>query len=231
MSRISRTIIRLLILLACLSLLAACVPVPASAPTHHRRPGRPFERHRPGPGNQRGDPLSRPYERASLDKYLVPVALIAESTPARISLSCSRAELAECQPFEKTVLVGVDGAELEDIDMDYALASTYATMPGAEYPGPMMPPTLQEEQLPAGELSLHPGASVEATDGHVGHVQEFVIDPQNDRVTHLVLREGHLWGKKDVTIPLDQIDRIEADVVYLKLDKAAVEHLPSVRAR
>ena len=65
----------------------------------------------------------------------------------------------------------------------------------------------------------------------MGQVQEFVIDPKTDRVTHLVLREGHLWGKKDVTIPLDQIERIEEDVVYLKLDKAAVEHLPSVRAR
>jgi len=46
------------------------------------------------------------------DEYLVPVAFIAESTPARISLTCSIAELAQCQPFEKTVLVGVDGAEL-----------------------------------------------------------------------------------------------------------------------
>ena len=54
------------------------------------------------------------------DEYLVPVELIAESTPARISLSCSRAELAQCQPFEKTVLVGVDGAELGASDMDYA---------------------------------------------------------------------------------------------------------------
>ena len=55
--------------------------------------------------------------------------------------------------------------------------------------------------------------------------------PRTTACTHLVLREGHLWGKKDVTIPVDQIDRIEADVIYLKLDKAAVEHLPSVRAR
>jgi sporulation protein YlmC with PRC-barrel domain len=165
------------------------------------------------------------------DEYLVPVELIAESTPQRISLSCSRAELAQCQPFEKSVLVGVDGAELGPSDMDYAMAATYGTMPGGEYPGAMYPPTLQEEQIPDGTLSIHPGASVEATDGHVGQVREFIIDPQNDRVTHLVLREGHLWGKKDVTIPLDQIERIEEDVIFLKLDKADVERLPSVRAR
>jgi len=165
------------------------------------------------------------------DEYLVPVGLIAESTPERISLSCSRAELAKCPPFEKTVLIGVDGAEVGSSDADFALSASYASMPGGEYPGPMLPPTLQEEQLPEGELSIHPGASVEATDGRVGQVHEFVIDPTNDRVTHLVLREGHLWGKKEVTIPLDQIDRIDEDVIYLKLDKAAVERLPSVRAR
>ena len=90
------------------------------------------------------------------DEYLVPVQLIAESTPLRISLSCSRAELAQCQPFEKTVLVGVDGAEVGADNMDYALASSYVTMPGAEYPGPMMPPTLQEEQIPEGEAQPAP---------------------------------------------------------------------------
>ena len=165
------------------------------------------------------------------DEYLVPVELIAESTPARISLSCSRAELAQCQRFEKTVFIGAEGDELGVSDTDFALSASYATMPGGEYAGPMMPPTLQEEQIPEGEVSMHHGASVEATDGHVGQVQEFVIDPRNGRVTHLVLREGHLWGKKDVTIPVDQIERIEENVIYLKLDKAAIERLPSVRAR
>ena len=125
----------------------------------------------------------------------------------------------------------MDGAELGSSDVDYALAMTYPSMPGGEYAGPMYPPTLQEEQLPEGEFSIHRSASVEATDGRVGHVQEFIVDSHTGRVTHLVLHEGHLWGKKDVTIPLDQIERIEEDRIYLKLDKAAVERLPSARAQ
>jgi sporulation protein YlmC with PRC-barrel domain len=72
---------------------------------------------------------------------------------------------------------------------------------------------------------------VEATDGHVGQVDEFLVDPTNEHITHLVLREGHLWGQKDVTIPVSQIDRIEQDVVYLKLDKHGIEKLPSVPVR
>jgi sporulation protein YlmC with PRC-barrel domain len=165
------------------------------------------------------------------DEYLAPLDLILTSTPDRISLSCTCAELAQCPPFQRTVFIGVDGAELGASDMDVALTAAYAYAPGGEYPGQTWPPTMQKEQLPGGELIIHPGADVEATDGRVGQVHEFVVSPEDNRVTHLVLREGHLWGKKDVTIPLDQIDRIEEDVVYLKLDKAAVERLPSVRAR
>jgi hypothetical protein len=41
-----------------------------------------------------------------------------------------------------------------------------------------------------------------------------------------VLQQGHLWGRREVTVPLDAIDRIQADVVFLKLDKAAIERLP-----
>lgn len=165
------------------------------------------------------------------DEYLVPLDLVVGTASDRISLSCSLAELAEMPPFERTVFIGIDGNEINDDEMNAALMSSYAFVPGGEYPGQVYPPTLQEEQLPIGELSIHPGTDVVATDGKVGEFHEFVVDAETDRITHLVLREGHLWGKKDVTIPLDQIARIEANAVHLKLDKAAVERLPSVRAR
>jgi hypothetical protein len=43
--------------------------------------------------------------------------------------------------------------------------------------------------------------------------------------------EGHLWGKKEVAIPVSAIDRIEADTVYLKLDKKSIASLPSQSVR
>jgi hypothetical protein len=46
-----------------------------------------------------------------------------------------------------------------------------------------------------------------------------------------VLREGHLWGQKDVTIPVSQIERIEEDAVHLKLDKRSIEALPAIPVR
>ena len=78
-----------------------------------------------------------------------------------------------------------------------------------------------------GRLPSRAGARVEATDGDVGKVDEFLIDPVTGRITHIVLREGILWDKRDVTIPVSDIDRIEDDTVYLKLDKKAIGNLPS----
>ncbi len=75
---------------------------------------------------------------------------------------------------------------------------------------------------------IQPGSVVTASDGDVGRVDEFVVDPTNEHITHLVLREGHLWGKKDVTIPVANIDRFEDNVVYLNLTKEEVEKLPTI---
>jgi sporulation protein YlmC with PRC-barrel domain len=79
-----------------------------------------------------------------------------------------------------------------------------------------------------GEVVIRRGTLVEARDGQVGKVDEFLVDPKNDVITHLILREGHLWGKKDVTIPVSEIDKITDEVVYLKLDKDTIATLPSV---
>jgi uncharacterized membrane protein len=85
-----------------------------------------------------------------------------------------------------------------------------------------------EEHAPPDALLLRQGNPVEATDGHVGVVGELVTDARSDKVTHLVLQEGHLWGKKEVTLPITAIDDIRDNTVFLKLDKKAVELLPSV---
>jgi hypothetical protein len=89
--------------------------------------------------------------------------------------------------------------------------------------------TVKREAIPPGEVAVRRGARVEATDGHVGHLDEFLVDPATERVTHLVLREGHLWGQRDVTIPVSEIDRLEENTVHLKLDKRQIEALQSIR--
>lgn len=149
---------------------------------------------------------------------MVPVDLVMETTPNRIQLRCTERELTEMDPFIETEFIQTEMPEYESAPYPYQIWPyvTSETIP------------LEHERIPAGELAVHRGTQVEATDGHVGRVDEFLVDPTNEHITHLVLREGHLWGQKDVTIPISQIERIEEETVYLKLDKHSLEALPTI---
>ena len=74
-------------------------------------------------------------------------------------------------------------------------------------------------------------AKVRASDGQIGLVGGLISDESGETVTHLILQEGHLWGKKEVALALSAVDRVEGDVVYLKLDKKAIERLPTIPQR
>jgi sporulation protein YlmC with PRC-barrel domain len=150
-------------------------------------------------------------------KRLVSLNLVMETTPQMIRLRCTTDELAKSDPFVATETI-----------QDPRYASGVYTMPEAVS---MTDETVEHESLPQNELAVRRGARVEASDGHVGRVDEFLVDPISQHITHLVLREGHLWGQKDVTIPVSQIDLIAEDVVYLKLDKRQVGALPTIPVR
>jgi sporulation protein YlmC with PRC-barrel domain len=152
---------------------------------------------------------------------LVPVEYVTASTPHEIQLRCTLQELAEMEAF----------IDVEFISADYPYmayeAEEYMVWPYVHAGEDVVSP-IETERIPPGELAVHRGAHVEAKDGHVGKVDEFLVDLSDGHITHLVLREGHLWGQKDVTIPVSEIERIEEDTVYLKLDKHSVERLPAI---
>ena len=68
-----------------------------------------------------------------------------------------------------------------------------------------------------------------SADGHdLGEVDGFVVDSE-EQITHFVLERGHLWGRRDVTIPIGAVATVETDAVTLSLSKDEVGALPSVR--
>ncbi len=68
---------------------------------------------------------------------------------------------------------------------------------------------------------------VEAKDGYVGKVDEFAVDAKNGHITHLVMREGHPWGKKDMIIPLSAMGKTHDETMFLNLSKNQIESLPT----
>ncbi len=159
---------------------------------------------------------------------LVPVDQIAATASDRIRLRCTRAELAEMHPFVTTHYIQTQYT-------DYRQAIRGDVVGG--YANPYMSPyavpergvvSVEEERMPVGELAVRRGTRVRATDGPVGEVGELLVNASSEHITHLVLLEGHLWGKKEITLPISAIDRLEEDTVYLRLDKKAIERLPSI---
>ena len=71
------------------------------------------------------------------------------------------------------------------------------------------------------------GEPVQATDGLIGHVQGLVVDPADHHVTHVLLQEGHLWGTKQVAIPIGSVTNVD-DGVAVGLTKDEVRDLPPV---
>jgi hypothetical protein len=79
--------------------------------------------------------------------------------------------------------------------------------------------------IPPGEVEEHHGDHVHATDGDIGQLRAFRLDPSSGRVTHVLLGEGHLWGRKEVAIPFDQITGFDHGIT-LSLTRKQVQDLP-----
>ena len=88
-------------------------------------------------------------------------------------------------------------------------------------------PVVVHEVVPSGEADLQRGESVHALDGEIGQVQGFLVDPSDNHVTHVLLQEGHLWGRKEVAIPMSAVTGVDSGI-RLNITKKQVEDLPPV---
>jgi sporulation protein YlmC with PRC-barrel domain len=166
-------------------------------------------------------------EAASNTEYIVPIDFVVETIDDTIRLRCSKAELKKMDPFIKTTFVE---QKVPDRNFNYPGGlfggGAYYYLPYVASDETVQVP-MEHKQIPVGELTAQRGTRVEATDGYIGHVDEFVVNPENGHITHLVMREGHLWGKKDVIIPVSAMGDTREDTVFLTLDKHQVESLPT----
>jgi hypothetical protein len=154
---------------------------------------------------------------------LVPVGMVAETSSDQIHLTCSQQELHGLESFIET--------EFLPGEFPYAAygLGEYRLWPYILSNDALAP--VEHERVPPGELAVRRGSHVQATDGNVGQVDEFLVDRDTEQITHLVLREGHLWGQKDVLIPVSEIGHIDEDRVYLTLSREEVANLPSIPLR
>ncbi len=174
------------------------------------------------PVNQRITHLVVKSYRPPFHEYLVPVDQVEETRDDRIRLRCTRDDVLRMNPFVYEEYIPADFPN--DLSWPYVLSAP-ATNLGDKIVTTYT--TVTHQNLPAGTAALRRGARVEATDGYVGQIDELLINPDTMQVTHLVLWERHVFQKREITIPLSQIDHIDEMAIYLKLDRQSVEALPT----
>jgi hypothetical protein len=67
---------------------------------------------------------------------------------------------------------------------------------------------------------------VHAADGDIGHLRALRIDPGSRQVTHVLIREGPVWDRKDVAIPVAQVAGFDGGI-RLTITRQQVRDLPS----
>ena len=90
-------------------------------------------------------------------------------------------------------------------------------------------PIVVSHSVPLGETEVERHEHVHAVDGEIGQVEGFVVDSADHAVTHVILKEGHLWGRKQVAIPVSAVASV-ADGIRLNITKEQVGNLPPVSA-
>jgi hypothetical protein len=145
---------------------------------------------------------------------LVPVGLVDTST-GQIRLRCTQAEFEKLDPAEETRQLPEEPPTPTILE-GYDPASSVGRR---QY--------VTEDSVPLGEDEVRPGEHVHATDGHIGQVRGFVVNPASHHVTHVLLQEGHLWGRKEVAIPISAVTRVD-DGIRLSITRQQVRDLPPV---
>jgi sporulation protein YlmC with PRC-barrel domain len=166
---------------------------------------------------------------------LVPLGLVettsglVETTSGGIRLNCTRAEFEALDPAEETDFLPASGwPGSEGYGSEQVLSWRYYGLTAGTGPGQGHAERgATYDSVPLDEVEVSHGDRVHATDGEIGQVEGLVIDPGSHGVTHVLLQEGHLWGQKEVAIPISAVTRVDIGI-RVNLTKQQVGDLPPV---
>jgi hypothetical protein len=169
---------------------------------------------------------------------LVPTELVKTSTAREVRLTCTHGEFDALGDAETTeVLPGQSYVELHQEQVQAILANhIYGRRPDLFMTAPDPRRNLTDtasvtrDNVPQGEGEVGRGQPVHASDGDVGHVKGLVADADGRQMTHVLVDQGHLWGKKEVAIPASAVMDVFENGVYVGLTKQQIDDLPPVAA-
>jgi sporulation protein YlmC with PRC-barrel domain len=154
---------------------------------------------------------------------LVPLDFVDAETGG-IRLRCTLAEFEKLDPAEETQFL----PGTPEYPGYYPGQVLFMPYYGRGMGGASVPVAVTVDAVPLNEVEVRRGEHVHATDGPIGRVQGLVIDPGSHHVTHVLLQEGHVWGRKEVAIPIGAVTEVNDESIRLNITKQQVQDLPPV---
>jgi sporulation protein YlmC with PRC-barrel domain len=163
---------------------------------------------------------------------LVPVELaeLGDEKSRAVTLRATAEEVRSRPPVQEVAYLQLGDFPLDDPDWDVGVQEVYALPYYPAYDLEAMPLdfSVMYDRIPKGEVEIRRASDVYSAEGHhLGHVDGLLVD-RDEHITHLVLERGHLWGRREVTIPIGAAAKVETDDVTLSLTKDEVAALPEV---
>jgi sporulation protein YlmC with PRC-barrel domain len=156
----------------------------------------------------------------------------ADDAAGEIVLDCSEAEMQRLPNVEEFAFLRLGEAPVADPDWDVGVTNVlaypyYESVGMVEYGGFVQDAGAVYDRIPKGEVEIRRTSGVLSADGnYVGDVDGFLVDDE-DRITHFVLERGHLWGQREVTVPIDSVTKVESDSVTVALSTEEIGALPA----
>jgi len=168
------------------------------------------------------------------ESHLVPIELaVPNEVGPEISLRCDAGEVRQLPNVEDFAYLRLGEPIVTDPDWDVGVTDVLAL---PYYDGGLggYPTMLDEnvsvlyDRVPKGDVEIRRSSNVVTADGeYVGDVDGFLVE--DEHITHFVLERGHLWGRREVTVPIGSVTRVESDTVTVGLSREEIGALPARR--
>lgn len=185
-----------------------------------------------GPGRRVTHLVVQP-KRQHEEARLVSLELVGEDANGGVSLFCTAETLDGLERVREYAYLPAGQQPEENPQWDVGVEDVLV-VPSVE-PLDMAEPELDPnvnlmyDRVPKGEVELRLTSSVYSKDEHrVGSVNGLVVG-EDGVITVLTLQRGHLWWRREISVPADAIASLENDVATLAVEKSELKRFPSQR--
>lgn len=183
-----------------------------------------------GPGRRVTHLVVQP-KRQHEEARLVSLELVGEDANGGVSLFCTAETLDGLERVREYAYLPAGQQPEENPQWDVGVEDVLV-VPSVE-PLDMAEPefdpnvNLMYDRVPKGEVELRVTSSVYSKDEHrLGSVNGVVVG-EDGVITMLTLQRGHLWWRREMSVPVDAIASLENDVVTLAVEKSELKRSSS----